>query len=74
MAQISSTAAMAGYPDGIVYLEANDQGKIDLQDFIGKLAKYGDRLCGVMITNPNTSGIFETDFKRLQMMYTEQAD
>ena len=56
---------MAGYPDGIVYLEANDKGKIDLQDFIGKLAKYGDRLCGVMITNPNTSGIFETDFKKI---------
>ena len=60
-----ATAAMAGYPDGIVYLEANDKGKIDLQDFIGKLAKYGDRLCGVMITNPNTSGIFETDFKKI---------
>ena len=54
---------MAGYPDGIVYLEANDQGKIDLQDFTEKLSKYGNQLCGVMITNPNTSGIFETDFK-----------
>ena len=60
-----ATAAMAGYPDGIVYLEANDQGKIDLQDFTEKLSKYGNQLCGVMITNPNTSGIFETDFKKI---------
>ena len=60
-----ATAAMAGYPDGIVYLEANEQGKIDLHDFKEKISKYGDQLCGVMITNPNTSGIFETDFKKI---------
>ena len=60
-----ATAAMAGYPDGIVYLEANEQGKIDLHDFTDKISKYGDQLCGVMITNPNTSGIFETDFKKI---------
>lgn len=57
-----ATAAMAGYPDGIVYLEASDDGTIDLIDFRTKLAECGERLCGVMITNPNTSGIFETNF------------
>jgi glycine dehydrogenase len=60
-----ATAAMAGYPDGIVYLEANPQGTIDINDFEEKLEEYGEKLCGVMITNPNTSGIFETDFKRI---------
>lgn len=58
-----ATAAMAGYPDGIVYLQANSEGTIDTQDFESKLQKYGDRLCGVMITNPNTSGIFESNFR-----------
>ena len=54
---------MAGYPDGIVYLEANQQGTIDMDDFRNKLEQYSSRLCGVMITNPNTSGIFERDFQ-----------
>ena len=60
-----ATAAMAGYPDGIIYLEADAAGKIDISDFDSKLEKYGNQLCGVMITNPNTSGIFETDFKKI---------
>ncbi len=60
-----ATAAMAGYPDGIVYLQANSEGTIDLHDFQSKLEKYGNRLCGVMITNPNTSGIFEDNFRSI---------
>jgi glycine dehydrogenase len=58
-----ATAAMAGCPEGIIYLEANDQGMIDTDDFHKKIQQYGPKLCGVMITNPNTSGIFENDFK-----------
>ena len=59
-----ATAAMAGFTnsDGIVYLQANAQGMIDLEDFDAKIQEFGDRLCGVMITNPNTSGIFEDQF------------
>ena len=60
-----ATAAMAGYPDGIVYLRANEQGTIDMEDFAEKINSYGDRLCGVMITNPNTSGIFENRFHEI---------
>jgi glycine dehydrogenase len=60
-----ATAAMAGYPDGIVYLRANDAGTIDMEDFTEKINSYGDRLCGVMITNPNTSGIFENRFHEI---------
>ena len=58
-----ATAAMAGYPDGIIYLQANERGTINLDDFREKLNAHGSRLCGVMITNPNTSGIFEKEFK-----------
>ncbi|MEJ6621816.1 MAG: aminomethyl-transferring glycine dehydrogenase subunit GcvPB [Opitutae bacterium] len=59
-----ATAAMAGFTntDGIVYLQADPDGTIDMEDFKKKILTYGDRLCGVMITNPNTSGIFENQF------------
>ena len=60
-----ATAVMAGFPDGIVYLEANSQGTIDMADFKEKIGRYGERLCGVMITNPNTSGVFENQFHKI---------
>ena len=57
-----ATAATAGYGSGIVYLEANESGMIDLDDFRSKMQKHHQYLCGIMITNPNTSGIFEENF------------
>jgi glycine dehydrogenase len=38
---------------------------IDLEDFDKKIQEFGHRLCGVMITNPNTSGIFEDQFHKI---------
>ena len=61
-----ATAATAGYGSGIVYLQANEEGMIDLQDFRAKIKEHGQNLCGIMITNPNTSGIFEKDFSDCQ--------
>lgn len=66
-----ATAAMAGYADGIVYLQADDRGTIDLNDFKNKLNEHGDRLCGVMITNPNTSGVFEDHFHEISQAVHE---
>jgi glycine dehydrogenase len=68
-----ATAAMAGFapreengqPAGIVLLEGAPDGRIDLADYEQKLARFGPRVAGVMITNPNTCGLFETDFKRV---------
>ena len=62
-----ATAAMAGFTksDGIVFLQANNNGMIDWDDFLEKLNIYKDRLCGVMITNPNTSGLFEEQFHKI---------
>lgn len=68
-----ATAAMAGLDTrkeggvqrGIVLLEADDDGLIDMADFDAKIAEYGPRLCGVMITNPNTCGLFETRFREV---------
>lgn len=68
-----ATATMAGMASrtidgkkhGIVLLESNSIGEIDIEDFDAKLAEFGSRLCGVMITNPNTCGLFETRFKEI---------
>jgi glycine dehydrogenase len=66
-----ATAAMAGFADGIVYLEANLHGTIDMADFSEKLALHRNDLCGVMITNPNTSGIFEDHFHEISQAVHE---
>ena len=60
-----ATAAMAGYAASIVHLHANSDGTIDMEDFSEKIKTHGENLCGVMITNPNTSGIFENSFQRI---------
>ena len=57
-----ATAATAGYGSSIVYLMANEQGMIDLDDFRAKMAAHQNDLCCIMVTNPNTSGIFEENF------------
>jgi glycine dehydrogenase len=65
-----ATAVMAGYKTrkvdgltvGIVLLASAPDGTIDRADFEAKLALYRERIAGIMITNPNTCGIFETDF------------
>ena len=62
-----ATAAMAGYAtdnrigrgSGIVLLEADLSGAIDLADLERKIAHFGHRISGIMVTNPNTTGIFE---------------
>lgn len=68
-----ATAVMAGYrstkgdglPGGIVLLQSGPDGSIDLEDFQEKLDLYRDRLAAVMITNPNTCGIFEHHFREI---------
>jgi glycine dehydrogenase len=68
-----ATAVMAGYrtrkvdglQTGIVLLESAPDGTIDFHDFREKVDRYRDRLAGVMITNPNTCGIFETRFREI---------
>lgn len=68
-----ATAVMAGFENkkvaslnvGIVHLEADESGLIDGKDFDLKLSEYRERISAVMITNPNTSGLFETEFKTI---------
>ncbi len=64
-----ATAVTAGFKpgpsSGIVLLEADDDGLIDVDDLQQKLTQHGQRIAGVMITNPNTTGIFESRFRAI---------
>ncbi len=68
-----ATATMAGYltkgtgdkKTGIVTISANAQGEIDFDQLKTQVETYGKRIAGIMITNPNTSGIFESRFREI---------
>jgi len=68
-----ATAMMAGFEAkkvdgkqaGIIRLKSSPDGEIDREDFDAKIAEYGPQLCGIMVTNPNTCGIFESNFKAI---------
>ncbi len=68
-----ATAVMAGYPTkmvdgkkaGIVLLNADSTGRIDLEHLDQVLEEYTGRVAGIMVTNPNTGGVFESEFKTI---------
>ena len=68
-----ATAAVAGLETkivdgvkyGIVEIEAGADGEMDMENVRGLVAEYGERILGVMVTNPNTSGIFESKFREM---------
>ncbi len=55
-----ATAAFAGF--SIENIPANADGRVDLDAL---LARLGPDVAGVMITNPNTCGLFERDLKTI---------
>jgi glycine dehydrogenase len=59
------TKIIDGVQYGIVTIEANHKGQINFEQLKTEIAKYNKRIAGVMVTNPNTSGIFETQFKEM---------
>jgi glycine dehydrogenase len=69
-----ATATMAGYLtvekagevlSGIVEINAGQNGQIDMAQLRRLVERYRDRLAAVMITNPNTSGVFEAHFQQV---------
>lgn len=68
-----ATATMAGFETkkvggvdyGIITVNANSEGRMDLDQIKELVEKYNTRIAGVMVTNPNTSGLFENDFKEM---------
>lgn len=61
-----ATAALCGYKVDAVPARAD--GRMDLDAFAEKL---GPDVAGVMLTNPNTCGLFETDIKKIADMVHE---
>jgi glycine dehydrogenase subunit 2 len=55
-----ATAAFAGY--GVENIPATAEGRVDLAALSARL---GPDVAGVMITNPNTCGLFERDMKTI---------
>jgi len=53
-----ASAVMAGF--STVEVKSNDRGLVDLDDLRKKLGD-GDGTAGIMMTNPNTLGLFEED-------------
>lgn len=74
-----ASATMAGYQskilDGIVYgiytVEALPNGEMNLLQIKEFLKTDGHRVAGVMVTNPNTAGIFESQFKEMSALIHE---
>lgn len=68
-----ATATMAGFQTkkvdgiqyGIVTIEAAANGEIDFDQLKEMIDTYSERIAGIMVTNPNTAGIFETKFKEM---------
>jgi len=71
-----ATATMAGFetkkigavPRGILTIEANSHGQMDLDQIRQIISEHGPRIAGIMVTNPNTSGIFESEFYEMSQM------
>jgi glycine dehydrogenase len=59
-----ASAATAGFSE-IVLLDADSDGTIDLAKLDAVLATRGGEIAGIMVTNPNTSGIFEINFRTI---------
>jgi glycine dehydrogenase subunit 2 len=62
-----ATAAMAGY--SVANLKSNDQGLVDLADLEKQLT---GEIAGIMITNPNTVGVFEENIAQVAAMMHEK--
>ncbi len=68
-----ATATMAGYVSkkmdgceaGIAYLEADETGQIEMEGLRNYLNRHGQHVAGIMVTNPNTGGIFENNFRAM---------
>jgi glycine dehydrogenase subunit 2 len=55
-----ATAAICGY--AVESIPGNSKGRVDLEAL---LARLGPDVAAVMITNPNTCGLFETDARQI---------
>lgn len=55
-----ATAAACGYQVKVIPSSA-ETGKVDLAKFKEIIAEFGEDIAGIMLTNPNTCGLFESE-------------
>jgi glycine dehydrogenase len=65
-----ATATTAGYFQ-IQLIEATPSGEFNLEQMKMILKSDGHRVAGIMVTNPNTSGIFESKFGEMSKLIHE---
>ncbi len=58
-----ASAAVCGLD--VVEVKSNEHGTVDMEDLREKLAAYGPEVAAMMMTNPNTLGIFEKDIPEI---------
>jgi len=61
-----ASAAMAGFK--VVEVKSNKEGTVDIEDLKSKVSK---RTAGLMLTNPNTLGLFEKDVLEISKIIHE---
>ncbi|MEM5516811.1 aminomethyl-transferring glycine dehydrogenase subunit GcvPB [Henriciella sp. AS95] len=57
-----ATAVQCGFT--VDEIKANKRGRVDMDDLRAKLEDCSD-IAGIMLTNPNTCGLFETDIREI---------
>ncbi len=57
-----ATAVQCGFI--VDEIKANKRGRVDMNELRAKLEKSDD-IAGIMLTNPNTCGLFETDIREI---------
>ena len=57
-----ATAVQCGFK--VDEIKADARGRVDMEDFKAKLEDSSD-IAGIMLTNPNTCGLFETDIREI---------
>lgn len=60
-----ATASIAGYGQGIQLIDADASGLINVDQVKEFCLSQKNRIAGIMITNPNTSGVYEKNFKEV---------
>ena len=75
-----ATATMAGFEtvhrgndvlSGVVEIEAGPNGQMNIEHVRELLVRYRGRVAGVMVTNPNTSGVLELNFREVAALVHE---
>ncbi len=75
-----ATATMAGFEtvqrgsdvlSGVVEIDAGPNGQMNIEHVRELLDRYRGRVAGVMVTNPNTSGVFELNFREVAALVHE---